>query len=144
MTVQTTHQQATAPIIGSRVTYHGSQLDLRGRTFLLLPDTGCVLCDSEDEGVIRYTLADPATGDALKHVRPGSFTTIDDNWWPEDAITIDIAGYEYKAAFAAPGGSRWARIVHCHTATGELHRVWCRFDGDPTPAVRALDARRVI
>ncbi|MEU1908405.1 hypothetical protein [Streptomyces hygroscopicus] len=145
---QTTPQQAIQPtdqpVIGSLVTYHGSLPDLHGRTFLLLPDTNCRFCDPDDDGPRHYTLADPDTSQALKHARPSSFTPTATNWWPSDAIDFNIAGYRYKAAYTTPGGSRWARIVHCHTATGTGYRVWCRFDGDPAPEVRALDARRLV
>lgn len=140
-----TANHTAQPVIGSLVTYHGSLAALHGRQFLLLPDTNCTHCyDNDGEGPLHYTLADPTTDQALKHVRPTSFTPVHEDWWPSDAVDFNIAGYAYKASHAEPGGSRWARIVHCHTATGVSHRMWCRFDGDPTPAIRALDARQLV
>ncbi|MEU4266202.1 hypothetical protein ACYCCF_30190 [Streptomyces argenteolus] len=139
-------QTAALPVIGTRVTYHGSLTQYHGRGFLLFPhdvslSAGETLyCDCDHHS--RYTLVDIESDIPLFHVREASFTVEASGWWPEDAIDIVHGGFVYKASHALPGGSPTTRILAFHTAGGEVLNQWGTLrEITDTGTIRILDER---
>ncbi|MFE7759674.1 hypothetical protein [Streptomyces sp. NPDC057429] len=139
-------QTAVLPVIGTRVTYHGSLTQYHGSGFLLFPhdvslSVGDTLyCDCDHHS--RYTLVDIESDTLLRHVREASFTVEAGTWWPEDAIDVVHGGFVYKASHTLPGGSPATRILAFHTANGEVLNQWgaiCQIADRDT--VRILDER---
>ncbi|MFD6335327.1 hypothetical protein ACFWGI_37900 [Streptomyces niveus] len=127
------------PVVGSRVTYHGSLEEFHGRTFLAAPcswhcERKCLRAEGAPH---RFGLYDPETGDGIDCVRSQSITpTV--YAWPEDAVPMLIAEYVYMASYTTPGGSPMSRIVYYYTAEEGCGETWCHFS-EVTPQIRRLD-----
>ncbi|MGW1107934.1 hypothetical protein [Streptomyces sp. NPDC002540] len=138
--------------IGSHVTYHGRFPELHDRPLYVLPCTWLDHCEACSEWELsnetadrdHFMAVDLITNSYVKHADRPSLTPIPHDW-PKDAVSFNINGYWYAAAYTTAGGSDRARTVHFYTAESFMGRAWCRLD-EPTPEVRRLDeqARRPV